>query len=173
MEGGNNTYTGPTTVNCNLLQLPKSTGFQALAGPLIVGGGPGSAVSEVRWTSPHIATGIPLTIYANGLVNLNNNNEDFGAVTFNGGEVDTGTGQFAFYQPLTVNPSSSTAVINGFLGLPPPNPAVLNVGSGTTGGCDLTINAVVFGNAPYLVKQGPGMLCLTAGPRFWSKASCI
>ena len=48
-----------------------------------------------------------------GIINLNNHNEDFGAVTFNGGEVDTGSGQFAIYQPLTVNPADSSAVING------------------------------------------------------------
>jgi len=64
--------------------------------------------------------GTALTIYSNGVVNLNNHNEDFGPVVLNGGEVKTGTGQFAFYQPMTVNPAGVTAVINGFLGLPPP-----------------------------------------------------
>ena len=62
-----------------------------------------SAGLQVRWLNSYQNIGATLALYANGIVNLNNHNEDFGPVTFNGGEVDTGTGQFAIYQPLTVN----------------------------------------------------------------------
>jgi len=72
-------------------------------------------------------------------------------VTFNGGEVDTGSGQFAIYQPLTVNPSASSAVINGYLGLPACCDATFIVGDGTAD-CDLIVNAQIFGGAPYLRK---------------------
>lgn len=156
-----NPYTGTTLVRCPVLEFAKPSGVNAYAGPLVVGGGFGGPY-EALWLNPYQNGGATLTLYANGVVNLNNNNEDFGLVTFNGGEVDTGTGQFAFYQSLNVNPASTTAVINGYLGLPAPGPAVFNVGQGTTAaGCDLQVNAVMFGNANYFVKQGPGTMCLS------------
>jgi autotransporter-associated beta strand protein len=155
-----NLYTGTTLVRCPLLEFGKSSGVNAYAGPLVVGGGAGGTC-EARWLAPYQNVGATLTLYANGVVNLNNHNEDFGVVTFNGGEVDTGTGQFAFYQSLNVNPAPVTAVINGYLGLPPPGPAVFIVGQGTAG-CDLQVNAVMFGTANYFVKQGTGTMCLTA-----------
>jgi autotransporter-associated beta strand protein len=163
-----NTFTGPTTVNCQLLELNKPSGVNAYAGPLIVGGAAGTALHEARWLNSYQNVYATLTLYANGYVNLTNNNEDFGAVTFNGGTVDSGpSGQFAIYAPLTVNPADSSAVINGNLGLPsggfPPTlPGVFMVGAGAAA-CDLIVNATVFGSPQYFVKQGPGTMCLTGG----------
>lgn len=148
------------------LDVYSSLGTNQFAGfspSLITVGGGVVTTSEIRWLQPHEFTNHPaLTLYANGVVNLNNNNEDFGAVTFNGGEVDTGTGQFAIYQPLTVNPSASTAVINGNLGLPACCDGTFIVGDGSAD-CDLIVNAQIFGDAPYLRKQGPGKMCLMTG----------
>jgi autotransporter-associated beta strand protein len=166
-----NTFTGPTTVNCQLLELNKPSGVNAYAGPLIVGGAAGSALHEARWLNSYQNVYATLTLYANGYVNLTNHNEDFGAVTFNGGTVDSGpSGQFGIYQPLTVNPSSTSAVINGVLGLPsggspPTRPAVFIVGDGPAD-CDLIVNAYAFGSPTYFVKQGPGTMCLTGGNTF-------
>ncbi|SPE63095.1 exported hypothetical protein [Verrucomicrobia bacterium] len=154
-----NTFTGPTAVDCPLLKLAKPTGVAALSGPLIVGDD--GFAAEVRWLNAYQATGVPLTLYPQALVNLNNNNEDFHEVTFNGGEVDTGTGQFGIYAPVTVNPSPTSAVINGLLGLPAGADRYFNVGQGSSG-CDLVVNAIMFGGAPYLHKQGPGTMCLTS-----------
>ena len=160
-----NTYTGPTVVRNGLLEFNKPSGVNAYAGPLVVGGGAGGPF-EARWLNSYQNVGATLTLYANGLVNLNNQNEDFGSVTFNGGEVDTGNGQFAIYAPLTVNPSSVTAVINGNLGLPPGADRVFIVGDGAADP-DLQVNAVVFGNpGTYFVKQGAGTMALAGANTF-------
>jgi autotransporter-associated beta strand protein len=161
-----NTFTGATTVNCQLLEFDKPSGVNAYAGQLIVGGAAGSAIQEARWINSYQNVGATLTLYTNGYVNLNNNNEDFGAVTFNGGTVDSGpSGQFAIYQPLTVNPAGTSAVIDGVLGLPAGNSSVFIVGAGG-GDCDLIVNAVAFGSPTYFVKQGAGAMCLTGANTF-------
>jgi autotransporter-associated beta strand protein len=140
-----NLFTGPTTVNCQLLEFNKPSGVNAYAGTLIVGGAAGSALHEARWLQSYQNVGATATLYANGIINLNNHNEDFGPVTFNGGEVDTGTGAFNIYAPVTVNPAPTSAVINGYLGLPPGADRVFIVGDGAAD-CDLLVNAVVFGS---------------------------
>jgi len=161
-----NLFTGPTTVNCQLLEFNKPSGVNAFAGPLIVGGSSGSALHETRWLQSYQNIGATVTLYANGIINLNNHNEDFGPVTFNGGEVDTGTGQFAVYAPLTVNPAPTSAVINGYLGLPPGADRVFIVGDGAADP-DLLVNAVVFGNpGTYFVKQGAGTMALAGNNTF-------
>ena len=152
---GNNSLSGAVEVLDGLLLLNKTGGARAFSGALDVG-----ASGEVRWLNSYQCVGAPLTLHAGGIVNLNNNNEDFGPVTFNGGEVDTGTGQFAIYAPLTVNPATTSAVINGYLGLPPGDNRVFIVGDGAAD-CDLLVNAVVFGSpGTYFVKQGAGTMCL-------------
>src|SRR5207253_1520273 len=55
--------------------------------------------------------------------------------------------------------TNASAVINGYLGLPAGADRVFYVGDGSVD-CDLIINAVVFGNPNYIVKQGPGTMCL-------------
>jgi autotransporter-associated beta strand protein len=154
-----NTYTGTTLVDCDLLDFGKPSGINAYGGPLIVGGYSGGGPFTARWLNAYQNVGADLTLYPNGVVNLNNHNEDFGNVTFNGGEVDTGNGQFAFYQTMTVNPTNVSAVINGYFGLPAGANRVIVVGDGPVD-CDLIINAVVFGSPNYFVKQGPGTICM-------------
>lgn len=160
-----NTYTGPTIAECELLQFNKSSGATAYDGSLVVGntglGGP----YEARWLQAYQRVQGSLTVYSNGIVNLNNHNEDFADVTFNGGEVDTGTGQFAIYQPLTVNASSSTATINGYLGLPAGDSRYFNVNDGAADP-DLTVNAVIFGSPTYFVKEGAGNMRLANANTF-------
>src|ERR1019366_8027817 len=165
-----NTYTGTTTVYGRLLEFGKLIFVNACSGPIVVGGGR-AAVSAARWLHNYQDQFATLTLYANGYVNLINHDENFGPVTFNGGTVHSTGGQFAIYAPLTVNPSSSTATINGVLGLapglPPSGDAVINVGAGSTAsGVDLLVNAVAIGGAPYLDKQGAGTMSLTAANTF-------
>lgn len=157
---GGNTFTGPLTVNCQRLELGKPPGIKAYAGPLIVGMPGNSLPNEVRWLNSVQNVGAALTLYSNGVVNLNNFNEEFGEVTFNGGRVETGSGQFSTTRPLTVNPSGTAAVINGMLNLPAGADAVFLVGDGAPD-CDLLINAVVFGTPPHVIKRGSGTMCLT------------
>jgi len=160
-----NNYTGTTLVRCPLVEFNKPPGTNAFAGPLVVGGGSGGPY-EARWLNSYQSVGANATLYANGVINLNNNNEDFGPVTFNGGTVDSGpSGQFAIYAPLTVNPANVSAVINGVFGLPAGGPRDLIVGDGSTD-CDLLIGAVVIGSPTYFVKEGAGTLCLANGNTF-------
>jgi autotransporter-associated beta strand protein len=166
-----NTFTGQLTVNCQRLELAKASGVRAYAGPLVVGGVPGSALREVRWLNAYQNVGATLTVYSNGLVNLNGFNEDFGAVTFNGGRVETGNGQFAIYEPLTVNANDFPAIINGFLGLPPGAPARFTVADGSAEP-DLLVNAIVFGAAPQVIKDGPGTMSFT-GPNTYSGTTLV
>lgn len=161
-----NTFTGATISQCQLLELGKPSGVNAYAGPLFVGGGAGVGPFEVRWLQSYQNVGATATLYANGVINLNNHNEDFGPVTFNGGEVDTGAGAFNIYAPLTVNPAPTSATINGYLGLPPGADRVFIVGDGAAD-CDLLVNAVVFGSpGTYFVKQGAGTMCLANANTF-------
>src|SRR5262249_48731043 len=147
---------------CSLVQFGKPSGVNAYAGPLIVGNPGGSGTCEARWLQSYQNVRATATLYANGIININNYIEDFGPITFNGGEVDTGTGTFNIYAPLTANPTPTSAIINGYLGLPPGDNRVFIVGDGP-GDCDLVINAVIFGSpGTYFVKQGAGTMCLTA-----------
>ena len=158
-----NTFTGPITANCQLLELDKPANVAAFGGSLIAGGPGGVELGEVRWlnsqqgTSPHFARP-DLTVYSNCVVNLNNFDQDFGAVTFNGGRVETGTGWFALYQTLTVNPVGVTAIISGgLLVFPPPDEAaIFDVGNGGVDP-DLLVTAVVFGPGS-VSKTGAGTL---------------
>jgi fibronectin-binding autotransporter adhesin len=160
-----NTYTGPTIAECELLQFNKTSGATAYDGSLVVGNTGAGGPFEARWLQPYQRVQGNLTVHANGIANLNNHNEDFAAVTFNGGEVDTGTGQFAIYQPITVNASSSTATINGYLGLPAGDSRYFNVNDGAADP-DLTVNAVMFGSPTYFVKEGGGNMRLANANTF-------
>jgi len=157
-----NYYTGTTLVRCPLLELDKPAWFTAVPGPLVVGGG--SVVScEARWLNAYqnsYLNGAALTLFANGLVNLNNFDEAFGPVTFNGGHFATGTGTCSTYQPLTVIPSDSTAIFDGNLYLAASPTAYFNIGDGPADP-DLLMNATISGG-PTLFKQGSGTMRLTS-----------
>jgi len=161
-----NSYAGTTLVRCQLLEFNKPSGVNAYSGPLVVGGGAGPTC-EARWLVDYQNVYATATLFANGFLNLNNHNEDFGAVTFNGGEVDSGAaGHLVIYAPLTVNPAATSAVINGNLGLNDSADRVfiVNQGSSTS---DLIINALIYaGGTHYFVKQGAGKMSLTAANTF-------
>ncbi len=158
---GLNFFTGPTLVRCPLLELDKPFGFRAYSGPLIVGGGPGG-LAEVRWLNSYQNLNTPLTLYGNGVVNLNNQVENFGPVTFNGGAIQTGTGFFVAESSLTVNPAASIATVDGNLSLGI-NPATFIVGNGPAEP-DLRVNAIISGAS--IIKQGPGTLVFAAPNTF-------
>jgi fibronectin-binding autotransporter adhesin len=157
----NNAYTGPTTVNCYRLELNKPENVRALSGPLVVGGpsGAGAQLCEARWLHGHQGATPDVTLYPNGLVNLNGLNDDFGAVTFNGGHLSTGRGLCTLHQSLTVNPGNPTALIDGSVALAPPVPGnfVFSIGKGTSDP-ELLINASLSGPAVEIIKEGPGTM---------------
>ena len=158
LSGGTaNTYTGKTLVRCPLLQLNKPFGVNAYAGPLAVGGGAGGPY-VVRWLNTYQNPNTPLTLFANGLVDLSGQVEDFGPVTFNGGTVQTGVGFFIGNSTITANPASTTAAFHGNLSFGI-TPAYFVVSNGVAEP-DLWVNAIIYGAD--LRKQGPGTLLFTA-----------
>lgn len=117
-----NTYTGPTLVRSALVEFAKPSGVKAYNGPLTVGGTPFiigfQGPHEARWLNSYQNVQANVTLFANGTINLNNFNEDFGPLTFTGGQIVTGTGELGIYGLVTVNPATATASISGKLGLP-------------------------------------------------------
>ncbi len=98
-----------------------------------------------------------MTLYSNAIVNLNNFNENFGAITFNGGLIETGNGQLSLAGDVTVNPTGATATITGNVALASVGSAIFDVGAGGVDP-DLLIQASVTGTAPSVFKTGPGIL---------------
>ncbi len=168
---GGNLYSGTTTVNCQLLELNKPHGVNAYGGPLVVGSGTVSATCEARWLQDYQNVQANVTVYANGLVNLNNHYEEFNNLTFTGGEVDTGSGQVSLYGQTTANTSAAAAVINGNVSLPSVGTNNLfYVYPGGGPACALSINANIM-DVGTLTKYGQGTLCLNGansyiGPTF-------
>jgi fibronectin-binding autotransporter adhesin len=143
----------------------------AFSGPLIVGGLAGGP-SEARWLNYYQSAGTLLTLYANGLVNLNNTTERFGSITFNGGQIDSGPfGICVLGSPfntnasyLNVNAAITPAIINGFFG-PAGGAAWITVSNGVADP-DLLINAGVVGSAPQIIKQGAGTMRLAGAGNY-------
>ena len=154
-----NTFTGPITDNCQLLELDKLANVPAFGGPLVAGGPGGVALGEVRWLNSGQGALPSVTLYSNCLVNLNNFSENFGAITFNGGDIETGSGQLSLFEPVTVNPAGVTAIIGGNVSIPSIDSAIFNVGAGGIDP-DLLIRAGVSGVTPVVIKTGPGILRL-------------
>ena len=154
-----NLYTGTTLVRGPLVTFNKPSFVNAFFGPLVVGGGAGGTC-EARWLNSYQNLGTIVTIYDNGIINLNNFSENVGSITFNGGLVQTGTGQFGINQFLAANPANTIAVINGFLRLPSPSTPVNFYIADGAADPDLQVNAVVVATAP-VVKQGLGTMSFT------------
>ena len=155
-----NLYTGTTLVRCPLLEFNKPSGINAYAGPLVVGGGFGGP-HEARWLNSYQNVGA----IAHALRRRHRQSQQ-PQRRFRTGHLQrrrSGHGHrrsSPFTRPLTVNPAPTSAVINGYLGLPPGADRVFIVGDGAAD-CDLLVNAVVFGSpGTYFVKQGAGTMCL-------------
>ncbi len=151
----NNSYTGLTLVRCPLLELYKTSGVKAYGGALEVGGG-ASGDCEVRWLNSYQNLYANVTLFGNGILNLNNFAEDLGPITFNGGTIKTGTGELGIYGLVTVNESDDPPTISGRMGLPSGNREfrVLNRRWG------LYIDATIAGPGQ-LTKTGGGDLKLS------------
>ncbi|MGA2245946.1 MAG: autotransporter-associated beta strand repeat-containing protein [Verrucomicrobiota bacterium] len=163
-----NTFTGPLFVQCQELDLGKPYNVRAFGGPLVVGGGPAS-LCEVVWLNSYQANEANPVLYANALLNLNNLNDNFGSLTFNGGYVSTGNGTLELDGPVTANPTNVSAVMYGNLTLPPGNAVPFNIGQGSEpGGIDLLCNAAISGTALDLIKEGAGTMSLAGVDNYLS-----
>jgi fibronectin-binding autotransporter adhesin len=158
-SGSDNTYTGTTFVHCPLASF-DNVGHKAFSGPLVVGGGL-STGCEARWQVSQQGAGSTITVYSNGVANLNSFNETISTLTLNGGRVETGSGQLTVNQAITANAANVTAIINGNLALGSGVTFPFNIDDGAAEP-DLQINAVITGAPSQIQKQGAGTLALTA-----------
>lgn len=152
-----NTYTGPTLVRSPLVEFAKPSGVKAYNGPLIVGGAFGGP-HEARWLNSYQNVQANVTLFANGTINLNNFNEDFGPLTFNGGHIVMGIGELGIYGLVAVNEAPAQASISGKLGLPT-GYREFRVADGSASP-DLLVTATVLGPGN-LHKTGLGQMSLT------------
>ncbi|HXT11047.1 MAG TPA: autotransporter-associated beta strand repeat-containing protein [Candidatus Angelobacter sp.] len=163
--GSPNTFGGELLARCPLLELNKSDGIAAFAGPLDVGGGFGGPF-EVRWLQSNQALGAKLEVDANGVANLNNYNDSLTPIVLDGGEVDTGLGMLTCSQVTTIS-NISTAVINGNIQLSKGNDT-FEIADGAAEP-DLLVNAAMSGHLSSLsafFKTGPGTLALAGANTF-------
>lgn len=115
-----NTLSGSIFVNEGVLELNKSAAVDAVPGALIIGDGVGAANSAtVRLLANNqINDSAPVTLAAEGLLDLNDRDDTLGPLTFNGGDITTGTGTLFMGGDVTVNASAaSQAVVAGKLNL--------------------------------------------------------
>ena len=168
--GGHNTYSGTTILGGGVLELskfaifPSFTNFTAIPGDLIVGDGNGLVGTDVLrlLTDDQIANTADVTVKNSGFIDLNGNSDHVGALTMQGGAIDTGGGTLFLGGNLTTLSDANTAFIEGHLSLGGAS-RVFSVASGTPA-TDLRINAVISGDAasifvsPGITKNGGGSL---------------
>lgn len=188
--GNANSYTGSTTVQAGTLILdtitnagaphdPNTASFHAINGALIIGDGTGAANSAVVQlgsggsANEIIAHTSAVTLFQDGLFNVNNQAQTIDALTFNGGNVTLGFGTLYLNNDVTVNASAgNTATISGAGSLSltlqraggvdtgPDATRTFTVHHGTGNTYDLIISsAIQNGN---LVKAGNGVMMLNA-----------
>ena len=114
-----NTYTGTTTVKDGTLLLDtlvsNANPNAGIRGNIVVGDSTGAAQSAIfqhsTVASQLIADSANLTVYSDGLYNLNNQVDTIGSLTLQGGAVSLGVGVLTLSGNLTSLASSQTATI--------------------------------------------------------------
>lgn len=160
-----NTYTGLTLSRSPLLVLAKSGGARAFSGALQVGSSSGPQ-REVRWLGSAQAPNSTVTLHKTALINLNNFNDTFGPITFNGGAIATGTGLLGINGLVTVNDSGVSSTISGRMELLPGYREFRVLDTGPVFAEELDITASISGSG-HLQKTGYGDLRL-AGSNSYS-----
>ena len=114
-----NTYTGVTEVQCQMLRLNHTCGSSARAinGELVIGNGPGASNVVVLFDPDLINTSSNITLFTNGVLNLNNWEQQVGwnggTLTMTGGRVDAGTGDFILQGNVIINGSPIPSRLSG------------------------------------------------------------
>ena len=159
-----NIYTGTTTVNDGTLVLAKTAGVTAVAGPLVIGDGLDGETVRLD-AANQIANTSSVTTNGFAELNLNGFSETIGALTMNGGIVNTGAGTLTLGGSVTsgVYPLAGPPEINGNLNLGGAT-RTFNVFDDPASLNDFSLNAVV-GNGG-LIKSGAGGLLLSGNNTF-------
>ena len=159
---GANTYTGTTLVLAGVLALDKTGGLNALAGDLTIGEDFDPLVTLRLDSSAQIPNGSHITVYTNGLFDLNGFNETIGDLTLVGGDITTGTGTLTLAGDVLIDGLGASVPANFY--------GNLNLGIGTRtfthtnfGGC-ISL-AAISGSADWIM-EGEGTFSLRATNTF-------
>jgi autotransporter-associated beta strand protein len=138
---------------------------------LTIGDGLGGANADiVRYTAPNqINTAVIILINNSGLLDLNGANDLIGAMRFNGGNAQTGTGIMTLNSSVScLGVVSNLSTLSGRVSLGFNNP--FQITNGPTG-LGLHVAAEIRGSGG-IVKSGPGRLTLTSS-NFYSGLTTI
>ena len=170
--GNYNNYTGTTTVNQGTLILDTDSSPSAynetIRGNLVIGTGnltlsPDGVVVQYGAPSNNrnkISDTSAITIYSDGKLDLNSNDDTVGAITLAGGHITTGVGVLTLNGDVTTtsNAANQAAVIDGVLALGS-STRTFTVASGGLPS-DLTINAKIESGS--FIKAGAGTMTITS-----------
>jgi fibronectin-binding autotransporter adhesin len=171
-----NTYAGYTQFDVGVLELAKPSGVTAIPGSLTVGDGNGLLLTDVLrlLADDQIADTSDVTVKNSARWDLADHQEHIGALTMQGGTIDTGTGKLFLGGNLTTLSDSNTATINGSLSLGGTT-RTFEVNAGPPA-ADLRINAALSSDnlitGSGFTKTGGGSLFL-AGTNSYNGATTI
>lgn len=154
-------FTGTTTITDAAVIFLDGAQGHAIAGNLVIGDGPGPVENDVVHlaASNQIANTSAVTVYQDGLLDLNGYTDTIGPLTMTGGFVTTGTGTLTLNGNVQTLANSTNAVIEGNLALGT-GPRTFTVAAGTaTYGLDIR-GTISGGPAAELVKAGAGAMDL-------------
>jgi len=114
-----NTHLGFKQLDGGVLELAKPSGVTAIPGRLTVGDGDNVLLTDVLrlLADDQIADSSGVTVKNSGWLDLADHQDHIGALTMQGGKIDTGTGKLFLGGNLTTLSDSNGAVINGKLSL--------------------------------------------------------
>jgi len=163
-----NSYTGDTYVDNGTLLLHKTSWPAVPHGSLTVGTGAGAAdeVIVLEEVNYQIGDSVAVTIHEDGWLNVDSYSDTVGPITFNGGHAGSSTGSLRLGGTVTVNSSSSEALLDGnvYMGA---GTRSFSVAEGPVG-YELRVTAVLSGNG--LLKAGEGLMALLAANTFTGTA---
>ncbi len=153
-----NTYSGDTQVQSGTLNLSQTAGVDAIQGQLIIGG-EGQSATVRYFNDSQILHSQSVSVFEQGLLDLNDRNDGFATLNLRGGAVTTGTGILTLNNSVTSGANSvntfasvETSTIDGRLQLDAyENRFMIQNGAAAV---DLDISASVSGSGIMRIDGG-------------------